>query len=196
MDKYVRDMIISVVVVATVTYLSLNYLFANNIFFDSLINTDKSFDRLFPPTKEDGILSTQLDKGSVVTPVAEKDKKYVCGDNMANSNDYITEFVIPYPCSQPVGLMVDKNNNIWIAANWIGRFLIFDSSTNTFVKNISIPNWNPETMFGSMMWDLKFDKNGDLWFTDEQSTLSGNILSSRINLKDTNRQLIFHILYL
>ncbi len=170
MDKYVRDMIISVVVVATVTYLSLNYLFANNIFFDSLINTDKSFDRLFPPTKEDGILSTQLDKGFVVTPVAEKDKKYVCGDNMANSNDYITEFVIPYPCSQPVGLMVDKNNNIWIAANWIGRFLIFDSSTNTFVKNISIPNWNPETMFGSMMWDLKFDKNGDLWFTDEQSS--------------------------
>ena len=48
--------------------------------------------------------------------------------------------------------------------------MIFDSSTNTFVKNISIPNWNPETMFGSMMWDLKFDKNGDLWFTDEQSS--------------------------
>jgi virginiamycin B lyase len=166
MDKYVRNMIISVVVVATVTYLSLNNLFANNIFFNSLINADKLFDRLFPPTKEDGILSDR----SVVTPVAEKDKKYVCGDSMANSNDYITEFVIPFPCSQPVGLTVDKNNNIWIAANWIGRFLVFDSSTNTFVKNISIPNWNPETMFGSMMWDLKFDKNGDLWFTDEQSS--------------------------
>jgi len=48
--------------------------------------------------------------------------------------------------------------------------LVFDTSTNNFVKNISIPNWNPKTTFGSMMWDLKFDKNGDLWFTDEQSS--------------------------
>ena len=46
MDKYVRNMIISVVVVATVTYLSLNYLFTNSIFFSSLLNIDKSFDRL------------------------------------------------------------------------------------------------------------------------------------------------------
>ena len=170
MDKYVRNMIISVVVVATVTYLSLNYLFTNSIFFSSLLNIDKSFDRLFSSTKEDDTLSSQLDKGSVITPVAERDKKYVCGDSMANSNDYITEFVIPFPCSQPVGLTADKNNNIWIAANWIGRFLVFDTSTNNFVKNISIPNWNPKTTFGSMMWDLKFDKNGDLWFTDEQSS--------------------------
>ena len=122
MDKYVRNMIISVVVVATVTYLSLTCLFTNNIFLSSLINTDKSFDHLFPSTQEDGRLPTQLDKGSVITPVAERDKKYVCGDSMANSNDYITEFVIPFPCSQPVGLTADKNNNIWIAANWIGRF--------------------------------------------------------------------------
>ena len=170
MDKYVRNMIISVVVVATVTYLSLNYLFTNSIFFSSLLNIDKSFDRLFSSTKEDDTLSSQLDKGSVITPVAERDKKYVCGDSMANSNDYITEFVIPFPCSQPVGLTADKNNNIWIAANWIGRFLVFDTSTNNFIKNISIPNWNPKTTFGSMMWDLKFDKNGDLWFTDEQSS--------------------------
>ena len=170
MDKYVRNMIISVVVVATVTYLSLNYLFTNSIFFSSLLKIDKSFDRLFSSTKEDDTLSSQLDKGSVITPVAERDKKYVCGDSMANSNDYITEFVIPFPCSQPVGLTADKNNNIWIAANWIGRFLVFDTSTNNFIKNISIPNWNPKTTFGSMMWDLKFDKNGDLWFTDEQSS--------------------------
>ena len=170
MDKYVRNMIISVVVVATVTYLSLNYLFTNSIFFSSLLKIDKSFDRLFSSTKEDDTLSSQLDKSSAITPVAERDKKYVCGDSMANSNDYITEFVIPFPCSQPVGLTADKNNNIWIAANWIGRFLVFDTSTNNFIKNISIPNWNPKTTFGSMMWDLKFDKNGDLWFTDEQSS--------------------------
>ena len=124
MDKHVRNMIISAVVVATVTYLSLNYFFTNNIFLSSLINIDKSFDRLFPSTKEDELLSSQLDKGSVITPVADRDKKYVCGDSMANSNNYITEIVIPFQCSQPVGLTADKNNNIWIAANWIGRFLV------------------------------------------------------------------------
>lgn len=101
--------------------------------------------------------------------IAEKDKKYVCGDNIQNSNYYIKEFVLPMSCSQPVGLAIDNTNNIWIAAVWTGQLLVFDSQSNSFVKNISLPNWLSQGSFGSIIWDMKFDKNGDLWFTDEMS---------------------------
>lgn len=170
MKKYFRYLIISITVVVILIYVFLNYFFANNNFLKEFAITNKAFDNLFPVTKENDALSTQLDERGDIKPVAEKNKKYVCGDGRANSNDFVSEFVLPFPCSQPVGLTVDNNNDIWIAANWIGYFLVFDPLTNTFIKNISIPNWNPRTMFGSMMWDLKFDKNGDLWFTDEQSS--------------------------
>lgn len=142
--------------IAAATYISYNYIFGNNHLLQFIVIQKPQ-------------LSGEFNSENGIKPVAEKDKKYVCGDNKSNSNDFIIEFIIPFPCSQPVGLTVDKDNNIWVAANWIGRFLVFNPSTNTFVKNISIPNWNPETTFGSMMWDLKFDKNGDLWFTDEKS---------------------------
>ncbi len=32
-----------------------------------------------------------------------------------------------------------------------------------------MPNWNSKGTFGSMVWDMKFDRNGDLWFTEESS---------------------------
>ncbi len=33
-----------------------------------------------------------------------------------------------------------------------------------------MPNWpEQKRIIGSMIWDMKFDKNGDLWFTDELS---------------------------
>lgn len=156
-DKSSINILIAIVVViAAATYISYNYIFGNNHLLQFIVIQKPQ-------------LSGEFNSENGIKPVAEKDKKYVCGDNKSNSNDFIIEFIIPFPCSQPVGLTVDKDNNIWVAANWIGRFLVFNPSTNTFVKNISIPNWNPETTFGSMMWDLKFDKNGDLWFTDEKS---------------------------
>ena len=51
---------------------------------------------------------------------------------------------MPFPCSQPVGLTVDKDNNIWIAADWAGYFLVFNPQSKTFIKNISLPNWPSE----------------------------------------------------
>lgn len=137
---------------------------------DNLVTKGSSPDLLFSSERENTIKDTTTDsyKEYSIKSVAEKDKEYVCGDNKVNSNHFITEFVLPFPCSQPLGLAVDKDNNIWIAANWIGRFLVFETSTNTFVKNISIPIKDPETTFGSI-WELKFDKNGDLWFTDQRS---------------------------
>src|SRR3954470_9819113 len=105
-----------------------------------------------------------ITQNTKIKQVAEKDIKYVCGDNIQNSGVYIQEFLIPFPCSQPVGLTMDKNNNLWIAADWAGYFFVFNPQSETFIKHISLPNWPSGGTFGSMIWDMKFDKNGDLWF--------------------------------
>ena len=106
----------------------------------------------------------------VIKTLTEEDKPLLCGDNIQNSNLYVNEFVTPILCSQPVGLAVDKDNNIWIASGKSGNLLIFNTQTQKFDKIIKIPNWpNQERNLGSMIWEMKFDGNGDLWFTDELS---------------------------
>ncbi|HYO06536.1 MAG TPA: hypothetical protein VER14_06105, partial [Phototrophicaceae bacterium] len=83
---------------------------------------------------------------------------------------YVNEYVTPIPCAHPVGLAADKDNNIWIGSGWSGNMLVFNTNTKTFVKTIPIPNWpKQQGGFGSMIWDMKFDKNGDLWFTDQKT---------------------------
>ncbi len=106
----------------------------------------------------------------VIRTLTEEDKPLLCGDNVQHSNLYFNEFITPILCSQPVGLAVDKDNNIWIASGKSGNLLIFNTQTQKFDKIINIPNWpKQERNLGSMIWEMKFDGNGDLWFTDELS---------------------------
>ena len=113
---------------------------------------------------------SEMNQNSSNTTMSEEDKKRFCGNDVLNSNLYVNEFVIPVQCSQPVGLAVDKDNNIWIASGKLGSLLVFNTKTLEFDKIIKIPNYPEQTrIIGSMIWDLKFDKNGDLWFTDELS---------------------------
>jgi virginiamycin B lyase len=57
-----------------------------------------------------------------------------------------------------------------VASGWSGSILVFNPKSNAFVKTIQIPNWPQQKgPFGSMIWDMGFDKNGDLWFTDEKT---------------------------
>lgn len=100
--------------------------------------------------------------------LSEEDKPLLCGDNILQSSFYVKEYLTPILCSQPVGIAVDKDNNIWIASGKSGTLMQFNPSTEKFVKNIRIPNWPEQNRnIGSMIWDMKFDKKGDLWFTDE-----------------------------
>jgi virginiamycin B lyase len=102
--------------------------------------------------------------------MSEEDKKRFCGTEPVNSNLYVNEFIIPVQCSQPVGLAVDKDNNVWVASGKLGSLIVFNTKTLEFDKVIKIPNWlEQKRIMGSMIWNLKFDRNGDLWFTDELS---------------------------
>ena len=84
---------------------------------------------------------------------------------------------MPFPCSQPVGITFQQQENngsntenaqkIWIAATWMGYLVVFDPNSTSFSDFIEIPNWKTKGEFGSMVWDMEFDKKGNLWFTDQ-----------------------------
>jgi streptogramin lyase len=94
---------------------------------------------------------------------------HLCGSSFEKISDFIVEYSIPVPCSQPVGIAIDNKPRAWIAATWVGYLLIFDPKINYFSDFIKNPNWKTEGLFGSMVWEMDFDKNGDLWFTDQEN---------------------------
>jgi virginiamycin B lyase len=167
MKKFIKYAIISIIIIAIAAPLAYSYfgIFINNYFSDTNNKVVNQKSSSIIPNQ----ITTPLDANPTVEQAVQKDKQHVCGDNIKGSTFYITEYVIPISCSQPVGLTVDKDNNIWIAAGWAGYLLVFNPLSNTFVKSIKLPNWNSTDLFGSMIWDMKFDRNGNLWFTDERS---------------------------
>jgi len=167
MKKFIKYAIISIIIIAIAAPLAYSYfgIFINNYFSDTNNKVANQKSSSITPNQ----ITTPLGANPTVEQAVQKDKQHVCGDNIKGSTFYITEYVIPISCSQPVGLTVDKDNNIWIAAGWAGYLLVFNPLSNTFVKSIKLPNWNSTDLFGSMIWDMKFDRNGNLWFTDERS---------------------------
>jgi len=167
MKKFIKYAIISIIIIAIAAPLAYSYfgIFINNYFSDTNNKVVNQKSSSIIPNQ----ITTPLGANPTVEQAVQKDKQHVCGDNIKGSTFYITEYVIPISCSQPVGLTVDKDNNIWIAAGWAGYLLVFNPLSNTFVKSIKLPNWNSTDLFGSMIWDMKFDRNGNLWFTDERS---------------------------
>lgn len=96
-----------------------------------------------------------------------KNERYLCGTPFSSSTHYMEEHYIPLTCSQPVGITVDSNNKIWFVATWSGYLVVFDPDLRQFVDFIEIPNWKTKGTFGSMVWGMEFDTEGNLWFTDQ-----------------------------
>jgi virginiamycin B lyase len=117
--------------------------------------------------QDDYFLRGAINNTSVGKQILEKNRPHLCGTSIDKYNEYIREYTTPILCSQPVGIVVDKNNTIWTAATWAGYLMIFDPDLGSFVDFIEIPDWRTKGEFGSMVWDMEFDKNEDLWFTDE-----------------------------
>lgn len=116
---------------------------------------------------------------SVFQTLSDVDKPLLCGDNKIHSNYYVKEFITPILCSQPVALTADKDGKIWLASGKSGTIQVFDPKSEKFEQVIKIPNWPNQTRnIGSMIWDIKFDKNDNLWFTDE---LSNSIWKYSVN---------------
>ena len=153
---------------------------ANGNFFSSFISDDEEAkyrqNSLSPDQDNNDIGKDYYLRGGAAlneTAYAEgkqlsvKNERYLCGTPFASSTQYIEEYYIPLTCSQPVGITVDRDDKIWFVATWSGYLVVFDPDLRQFVDFIEIPNWKTKGTFGSMVWSMEFDKEGNLWFTDQ-----------------------------
>jgi virginiamycin B lyase len=102
-------------------------------------------------------------------------KKYqlqFCGtDSKTNANQYVQEYKLPQNCEMPLAVYAEGNgSNIWYISTKNGALGAFDSKSGNFEKEKLIPVWKSrsEPIESSQVWNMKSDKNGDLWFTDEK----------------------------
>jgi streptogramin lyase len=84
---------------------------------------------------DDTFLRGAVDANSVGKQVSEKIKRHLCGSSLfAESTEFIQEYQIPFACAQPVGIAVDSQDLVWVAATWTGHLLVFDPTSERFVK--------------------------------------------------------------
>jgi virginiamycin B lyase len=117
---------------------------------------------------DDPNLRGAVDVDSTGKQISEENKRYLCGSSLlAKNTEFIQEYQLPFNCAQPVGIAVDSQDKVWIAATWTGHLLVFDPVSESFTDFIEIPDWKTRGEFGSMVWGMEFDKSGNLWFADQ-----------------------------
>jgi virginiamycin B lyase len=100
-----------------------------------------------------------------------------CGLNSKpQSNNYVTEVILPSECSMPLGIYIDdakqnneQQNKIWFVSTKNGTLYSYNTKEKGF-KEYLIPAWKARDIpiDSSMAWALKEDAQGNLWFTDEK----------------------------
>ena len=95
-----------------------------------------------------------------------------CGNNTnPNSNQYVTEYVLPTRCEMPLGIAVDSNTSkAWYISTKNGMLGSYNIKENRFDQEHTIPIWksrqNPIDY--SQVWTVKVDPENNIWFTDEK----------------------------
>jgi len=94
-----------------------------------------------------------------------------CNESQENANDYVAEFKVPTYCSLPLGITADTGGNVWYVSTRPGNIGKFDPRSGEFAE-FEIPEWQPRDtgllQERSQVWRLRFDGDGNLWFTDER----------------------------
>ena len=82
----------------------------------------------------------------------------------AKSTKYVTEYLIPTECTNPLAITSDYDGNAWFVETNTGNLAKFDPLTETFTEydNPTWPNGGR-----SMMWGIDYAPDGSVWFTDE-----------------------------
>ena len=119
-----------------------------------------------------GSNSSNLPQENVQASQEESLKKFqaqFCGiDTQANSNSYISEFILPSECEMPLGLTID-DGKVWYVSTKQGILGSFSIADNKFEER-QIPSWPPRsnpTAQSSMSWSVRADNDGNIWFTDQ-----------------------------
>ena len=94
----------------------------------------------------------------------DEQRAQFCGSGNAKSTDYVQEFSIPTPCTNPLAITTDYDGNVWFAETNTGKIAKFDPNTETF-SEYENSLWPPGGR--SMMWGIDFAPDGSVWYTDE-----------------------------
>ena len=120
--------------------------------------------------------------------------KIFCGHSKANSNQFITEYRLPYKCEMPLGIAIDDGSStnanhsastaakVWYVSGKNGSLGSYDIKNKKFDREHVIPLWKPRQspIDYSQVWTLKIDQKGNIWLTDEkQNALWRYIRSSQ-----------------
>jgi len=138
-------------------------------------------DGLQIPTAEE-LDAFDLDALGLELGYSDAESLQFCSANeQAMSNEYVKEYKIPTPCTQPLAITVDHNGMVWFAQTNTGKVAKFDPLTETFTeydnsvwKNVekifiasAIENNVEPKKLRSMMWGIDYFPDGSIWFTDE-----------------------------
>jgi len=140
-------------------------------------------DDLQIPTAEE-LDAFDLDALGLELGYSDAESLQFCSANeQAMSNEYVKEYKIPTPCTQPLAITVDHNGMVWFAQTNTGKVAKFDPLTETFTEYDNSVWENVEKIFivsaiennmvpeklRSMMWGMDYFPDGSIWFTDERT---------------------------
>lgn len=94
----------------------------------------------------------------------DEQRAQFCGLGTSKSNQYIDEFSIPTPCTQPLAITSDSAGNIWFMQTNTGGVARFDPVTETFSEYAN-PSWPPGAR--SMFWGMDYSPDNSIWYSDE-----------------------------
>src|ERR671914_694028 len=111
-----------------------------------------------------------------------------CGVNPSpNSNEYVTEYVLPQTCEMPLGIDVEiKEGKVWYISTKKGVLGSYDLKEDKFNEEMQVPSWpsrNNDREF-SQVWEVEVDNRmggegeGDVWFTDEKQNVIWRYIKS------------------
>lgn len=103
--------------------------------------------------------------GTPADKYASDERDQHCGSSNAKTNQYIKEFKIPTPCTQPLSIIADHEGKIWFTQTNTGNIAMFDPESEEFTE---YPNDMWSLNSASMSWGITHTEDDEIWFTDEK----------------------------
>tara|TARA_Y100000996_G_scaffold393259_1_gene356628 strand:- start:1998 stop:3623 length:1626 start_codon:yes stop_codon:yes gene_type:complete len=145
-------------------------------FLGGILLTSTVLFALPPPpatmTEEEAAMEMQSNEKPIITKTGtpmdnfpDDQRATFCGVGDAKSNFYVTEYMIPTVCTQPLAIKVAPDGNVWFIESNAGQIAKFDPISEKFTefKNDVWPEGGT-----TMSWGMDYSPDGGIWYTDGQ----------------------------
>lgn len=119
-----------------------------------------------PEIKKENIEELEIKTtGTPADKYTPDEREQHCESSNAKTNQYIKEFKIPTPCTQPLSIIADSEGKIWFTESNTGNIALFDPESEEFTEYEN-DRWSLNS--ASMMWGIAYTEDNEIWFTDEK----------------------------